>query len=336
MRGFGAPPGAIPGGGVEGQDLAADLLGFRPDVIVAYVVDSPAAWKGARAAGRLEVPLVLVEEGFPARGRTFGRFLRAIGRRLWGSSVRRHATRVLALDPAARQQLVEQGFDRERVQLLPSGLDLATYRPGLTSHLPSAHGVRGLVLLVCTELRGEVGLDRIVRAFAETVGRGGAWSLVLAGEGPAGPALRALAHQVGVGANVHWLPPAKPDVLPGLFGASTLFLAPSDPADVGGWRVRRALACGLPVLAQSTPGQEAIVEHDGCGLLVDGASETGWVEALTQATVAPERRRRWRGRARELAEARYAWPDVAERIETVLFDMIEEADRAVAPEPEGA
>ena len=101
-------------------------------------------------------------------------------------------------------------------------------------------------------------------------------------------------------------------------------LAPDDPADVAGWRVRRALACGLPVLAKRSLGLTALVEHDGCGLLVDGDGVAGWAEALRQATVAPQRRRRWRERARVLAESRYEWASVADRVEQVLFDALEE------------
>lgn len=327
VRGFGAPAGAIPGGG---GDLAADLEGFRPDVILAYVLDSPAAFKGARAAGRLGAPLVVLEEGFPARGHAFGRVLRALGRRLWGGLVRRRAARLLALDPVAQGQLLERGFQPSRVALQPPGVDLARYRPGLTSHLPADHGVRGRILLVHADLREGIGLDRILRGFAETVGRAGTWSLVFCGEGPAGPALRARAHQVGAGAQVHWLPPAPRGALPGLYGAATLLLAPDDPADPGGWRARRALACGLPLLAQRSVGLSAIVEHDGCGLLVDGEDVDGWAEALRQATVAPERRRRWRERARELAESRYDWPTVAGRVEQLLFEALEERAAAEA------
>jgi len=321
VRGFGAPTGAIPGGGA---DLGADLDGFRPDVILAYVLDSPAAFKGARAAGRVDAPLVVLEEGFPARGHACGRLLRAVGHRLWGALVRRRAARLIALDPIAQGHLLARGFHPSRVVLQAPGVDLARYRPGLTSHLLGDHGVRGRILLVQAALREEVGLDQLLRAFAETVGRGGAWSLVFCGEGPAGPALRALAHQVGVGAQVHWLPPAPREALPGLYGAATLMLAPDDPADVAGWRVRRALACGLPVLAKRSLGLTALVEHDGCGLLVDGDGVAGWAEALRQATVAPQRRRRWRERARVLAESRYEWASVADRVEQVLFDALEE------------
>lgn len=335
VQAFGAPPGAIPSSSEIGIETTVGLDEFAPDVVVAYAAESPAAWKGARAAGRLGAPLVILEEGFPARGRKVGRLLRGLGERLWGTLVRRRADRIVALDALAELQLAGRGFDPERIVAIPPGVDLTRYRPGLTSHLPTRHGVRGRILLVCSSFREDSGIDRVVRAFAHTVGRGDGWSLVLTGEGPARPELRALADRTGVGARVHWVPPARRDLLPGLLAASTLLLAPEDPEDVGGWRVRRALAAGLPVVAEATPVYARIVESDGCGLLVEVASTEAWTEALRLATGAPERRRRWARRARELAEESYDWARVAARVEAVLLEALEgqgaRGDRALTP-----
>lgn len=325
VRGFGAPAGAIPHGG-EDTDLRTTLTDFRPDVVLAYVVDSPAAWKGARVAQGVGAELILVEEGYSHRAGQLGRLLRVVGRRLWGAVVRRRTSRVLALDPVAATQLAERGFDADRIYTIPPGVDLTRYRPGLTSHLPSAHGVQGRMILVYAEQTPDVGLDRIVRAFADTVGRSGSWSLVLAGEGTAGPSLRALAVSRGVGASVHWLPKASRDVLPGLLGAATLVLAPRDPSDVGGWRLRRALACGAPVLAAPSPTHCDWIEHDGNGLLLEDDSTEAWTGALRQATGAPDRRQRWGQRARQVAEQRLDWALLAAEVEAVLLGALAERE----------
>jgi glycosyltransferase involved in cell wall biosynthesis len=315
----------IPRGGDElAHPAPPGLVGFRPDVIVAYDADSPAAFKGARAAGRLGVPLVVVEEGFPDRGRPLGRLLRAIGARLWGGYVRRRVARALALDRAARTQLLDRGFEPERVEQIPAGVDLTRYRPGLTSPLPGIHGVRGRILLHVADALSEEGAGPLLRAYSATVARSAGWALVLAGGGPGRPGLRALADRLGIGAQVHWLPSLRREELPGLLGSSTLLLATGDPNDVTGWRVRRALACGLPVIASRDSRHGAIIEQDGCGLLVEGDDAEAWTEALRLATVSPQRRRRWSRRARELAVESYAWPRVAERIEFVLREATHE------------
>lgn len=342
VRGFGAPPGTIPRSRSlptaddAGADGGPGLLGFRPDVIVAYDALSPAAWNGARRAGRLRVPLVLVEEGFPEEGRRIERALRWTGERLWGPYVRRRAAAVVGLDQVAADQAIAEGFPPERVSTLPAGVDLTRYRPGLTSHIPSRHGIRGRILLHVGHLSVDCGLDVVIRAFASTVGRRGDWSLVLAGDGPAGRRLRALTYRYGVGAQVHWIGPARREELPGLLGAATLLIAPSLDHDVTGWRLRRALAAGLPVLAGRGPRAEAMIEHDGCGLVVAKGDPAAWTEALRIAVGSPSRRQRWRDRARRIAEERYAWPRVAARFEELLLDACTERQRAPATARDGA
>lgn len=236
---------------------------------------------------------------------------------MWGGYVRRRMVHAVALDAVAERQLLDRGVEPHKVVRLETGVDLSRYRPGLASHLASEHGVTGRILLVCANPHGDVGLDAIVRAFAETVGRTGHWSLVMCGKGAAFSGLRELSDQLGVGGGVHLLPKAERAFLPGLFGASTLMLLPNDPEDAPGWRARRALACGLPVVALRTPSSEDLIEHDDTGLLVDHPDE--WAAALRLATSAPQRRARWSRRARELAEERYDWAHIAARLEDVLL-----------------
>jgi hypothetical protein len=100
---------------------------------------SPAAWLGARTARKLSIPLVLVEGGGGASEERW-RFFKAIGRRLWGRYIRGTAgTVVIALDAVARARLIEQGL--HRVSVVPGGVDLSVYRPGLTSGVILRHHI---------------------------------------------------------------------------------------------------------------------------------------------------------------------------------------------------
>ena len=326
VRGFGSRPGDIPRSGPDpelagpaGSDEGVGLRGFRPDVIVGYDPLSPAAWAAARAARALKVPLVLVEEGRTHRGGHLERGKRWFGKRLWASFVRRRAAYLVALDGAAEELARAQGFDAARITTLPSGVDLARYRPGLTSHLPARHGVRGRIVLCTQRLEEGAGLEELVHAFAHTVGRREDWSLVFAADGPAWPRLRSQADRLGIGASVHGIGTPRREELPGLFGACTLLAVPSLDDDFTGWRLRRALSSGLPVLAEDSPRARTWIEPDHCGLLVPRGAVAGWTEAIQRAAGSPERRKRWSRAARELAQQRFAWPDLASRFEQLLL-----------------
>lgn len=327
VRGFGAPPGVIPRSGADpGPDgmqprpEAPGVVGFGPDAIVAYDALSPAAFLGARASRRLRVPLVLVEAGTAAVGPWHGRFLRWCGERLWGPFVRRMAHGVVALDPIAREQALSEGFAADRIRVVPSGVDLATFRPGLTSNLIARHRITGRVLLYIGRLSIDRGLDVLIHAFGRTVGQGRDWTLVIAGDGPARErqALRAQVDRLGMGTFVRWLPSPRTEEMPGLLGSATMMAVPAHDSRVRGIHIPRALACGLPVLASDLPRFAELLEHDGTGLLVEAGSIAAWSEALARAAGAPQARARWSKRAREVAQGRLDWALVAREFEELL------------------
>lgn len=312
----------------DGQSLRE----FDPEVILVYDAATPAAFTGARQARRLGVPLLLFQEGLPHGTPPLERLLRRFGHFVWGSLLRRQVTRVICLDPVARETLVAHGYEAAAIEVVTPGVDLEQYRPGLTSHLPALHGIRGRTLLYVGSLELGQGLETLIRAFAETVGRRRDWSLVLAGEGTARHALRAHATRFGIGTQVHFLPEPREEELPGLLGSSTLCASPRRDEGAGSLIERRALACGLPLLASDRPGLRHLVENDGCGRLAAGGALQEWIEAIQLAAGSPERRRRWSLRARHVAEERFAWPRIVERIAVTLLEMTGEwrATRASA------
>jgi len=332
LRGFGAPPGVIPRsggdaapGGGELKPEAPGVVGFRPDVVVAYDALSPAAFLGARAARKLDAPLVLIEAGSSAGGSRTTRLLRWIGERLWGVFVRRRASAVVVLDPVARAQSLGEGFAEDLIRVLPAGVDLGSFRPGLTSSFVRRHRIVGRLLLYVGKLSQDRGLQELIDAFARTVGQAHDWNLVLAGDGPtrSRQALRAQVSRLGIGASVHWLPTPSVEELPGLMGSATLLAVPAVDDRVRGIHIPRALACGLPVLASRLPRFEGLLEDDGSGLLVEPGSVQAWSAAIVRAAGAPMARKRWSQRAREIAEDRLDWAVVAEGFEEILLEAVD-------------
>jgi glycosyltransferase involved in cell wall biosynthesis len=324
VRGLGAPPGLIPRsssdeGADDGRLHVDKLRAFAPDVIVAYDALSPAALRGARMARVLGTTLVLVEgawrAGFPLKERV----LRRIGEALWGVYVRRTAAAVVALDARAEAQALAGGFPRERVRIIPHGVDVQAFRPGLASTLVARARIRGRILLYLGKLAEERGVKELLAAFARTVGQQPGWSLVYAGDGPARGELRAMADRLGVGHCVHWVEP-RSEELPGLLGASTVLAIPARSDEVVGRYAARALACGLPILASDLPNLRPLVAAGENGLLVAPGSVDAWAEAIQHTAGAPSTRSRWARASRTLAVERYSWPAVAARFEELFAD----------------
>jgi glycosyltransferase involved in cell wall biosynthesis len=331
VRGFGAPPGHIPRSSADLEEADSDRAGlvrFRPDVVLAYDALSPAAAYGARAARRLDVPLILVEADAPGGGSTWQRLLWRVGEVLFRAYVRRAAGAVVALDPVAHERAIREGFSPDVIKTFPLGVDLNTFRPGLTTHVVAQHRIRGRVVLFVGPLEAQRGAETLLAAFARTVGQRDDWALVFAGDGPERARLRAMSERLGVTGRVHWLPRPRREELPGLFGASTLLAVPATEDVVLGRNVARALASGVPVLASDLPRLRYFVEDGETGLLVAPGDVAAWADAIRRAASSPMARSRWARNARATAEARFDWRDV-----TTSFERLFEDVRAAAPEP---
>lgn len=318
VRGFGAPPGVIPRSGAsEETEEPVGIAGFRPDIVLAYDVLSPAAFVAARAARRLDVPLILFETGTRKDRDWRSRLWLPVAETLWGAYIRRTAHAVVALDPIARDRALARGFDAELIRIQPAGVDLNTYRPGLSSALVLRHQLRGRILLYIGAIAHDRGLSVLVDAFARTVGQRADWSLVFAGDGPASGEIRAQIDRLGIGARVSWIARPREEELPGLISASTLMAVPALDDSVRGQHIPRAMACGVPVIASPCPALATLVEHERSGLIAPAGDVSAWVDALRRASMSPDARARWGARARTLAETELAWTQVAQRIDAL-------------------
>lgn len=334
VRGFGAPPGLIPrssaeAGPEEGAALGSKLRQFAPDVIVAYDSLSPAALRGARMARSLGSTLVLVEGGWRGNLAWKDRALRRVGQTLWGLYVRRTAGAVVALDPRAEQQSLRDGFSPEVVSVIPHGVDVQAFRPGLASTLVARHRIRGRILLYLGKLASERGVFELLNAFARTVGQRSDWNLVYAGTGPASAELRAMADRLGLGDRVHNLHP-RDEELPGLMGASTVLAIPARGDEVVGRYAARAMACGLPILASDLANLRAFVQPEENGLLVRPGAVEAWCDAIQRTASSPTTRLRWARTSRQLAIDRFSWPAVAGRFEQLFSEARERVQSKLA------
>lgn len=316
-------------GGAAPRDLGGSLLSFQPEALIAYDALSPAAWLGSRIARRRRAPLLLIEAGSFAEGSWMERAAWRLGEVLWGTFVRRSAGALVALDGVAREQALREGFQAERVAVVPHGVDLERFRPGLACPLLRAHRVRGRILLQPGPLDPRSGAELLISAFARTLGGRDDWSLVLAGEGREPRRLRACADRLGVGARVHVLDVAEDD-LPGLFASATLVALPDRDDAPQGASLARACASGVPVLAAGAPRLRPLVEERGVGLCAAPGDLGAWTEALRRAASSPEARRRWGSAGLALARDVLDWRRVAERVENELDAA---ASRLPRPQP---
>lgn len=130
---------------------------------------------------------------------------------------------------------------------------------------------RRRVILIAQRLQREKNTDVALRIFA-----GGApddWALEIVGRGPELPALRSLAHELGVGDRVSFL--GFRDDVPELMRTSSVLLAPCEVEGLG-LSVLEAMSHALPVVASRAGAHpETVGAADGARLFSPGDPHEG-------------------------------------------------------------
>lgn len=210
-------------------------------------------------------------------------------------------------------ELVTMGVPRDRIAVVPCGVDLGVFRPDGPA---APRGDRPRVLSI-GRMVPRKGVDTVVRAMRHVPGA----ELVIAGGGPGdeeSTRLRALADGLGVGDRVRLIGSVSRAGVPALMrSADVLVTVPwYEPF---GMVPLEALACGVPVVASAVGGHLDTVA--GCGVLVPPRRPRALSRALCDLLTRPGLRAALSAAGARRARARYGWPRIAEQTESVYRNL---------------
>ncbi len=232
--------------------------------------------------------------------------------------------RVVASTLEERAELVaDYGADPERIEVIPPGVDHATFWPGDRDAARARLGLPGgPVLLFVGRIQPLKGADLAVRCLAELPGDA---TLVVVG-GPSGAdgaaeleRLHALARDLDLTERVRWVPPQPHEELADWYRSADVCLVPSRSESFG-LVALEAAACGTPVVATNVGGLRSLVDHGQTGYLVDVRTASAFAEPverlLGDADLAQEM-----GRNASARSGRYTWSITAARLRRVYADL---------------
>ena len=180
----------------------------------------------------------------------------------------RHATRhIVTTGERLRAQVIAAtGVAADRVVSIPTGIDLARYRPGDAREARRALGLApdGFVVGIVATMRGWKGHSYLFEAFAK-LGDPSA-RLLAVGDGPQRETLGALARDLGIAGRVVF-PGNQDDVVPWL-QAMDVYCLPSWANEGVPQGLMQAMACRVPVISTPVGSIDEIVRDGDTGLLV--------------------------------------------------------------------
>ncbi|MFA1543778.1 glycosyltransferase [Actinomadura monticuli] len=285
-----------------------------PDVAHAHFwMSGLAAIQAGQAAGSRRVPVVQTFHalGTVKRRHQGGKDTSPASRVRLERAIGRGADAVIATCSDETAELAAMGVDRDRVRVVPCGVDLALFTP---AGAPAAGGGEPHRLVVLSRLVERKGVDTAIRALAhlpdaELAVAGGPPRGDLGGD-PEARRLRQVARDAGVAGRVEFLGRlGREDVPPLLRSASLVVALPwYEPF---GMVPLEAMACGVPVVASAVGGHLDTVMDGVTGALVPPRDPEAAARTIRALLDDPAKRAAMGFAAGGRARERYSWAHVA-------------------------
>jgi glycosyltransferase involved in cell wall biosynthesis len=223
------------------------------------------------------------------------------------------AAGLITVCEALKQALVGLGVDRGRVTVLRNGVDLQTFRPVDRAVARRQLAVDQPVLLSVGHLIPRKGHEVVIEALASLP----EMCLLVVGEGPEEPALKALAGGLGVNHRVRFLGTVPHERMREIYGAADVLVLASSRE---GWPnvLLEAMACGTPVVASDVWGTPEIVTAPEAGVLVRERTPEAVAAAVRAVLAGPYDR----AATRAYAE-RFDWQETTQGQLDLFRDIIE-------------
>lgn len=240
----------------------------------------------------------------------------------------RHARRVVAICRGIETALVSAGVPREKLAVVPNGVDTSRHRPRpRDASLPAEIGVSsGPVFGCATHVRRLEGLDVIVDAWPRVVEALPGATFLLLGDGPHREALARKIGERGLGGSFRLLGRVPRSDVPRYYSILDAFVVPRLPEPVcetvTPLKPLEAMASGVPVVASDVGGLRETIADGETGILFRAGDPAAAAEACVRIGRDAGLRERLSRRARAFVEESREWGQVTRAYDSIYADCL--------------
>jgi glycogen synthase len=282
----------------------------RIDVVHAHLGEDlavlPLALMAARVGG---APLVITVHCSPRYTLARVDFRSAVLKSLGGwieGRVETHAAAVIAITPRLAKRLETGGIPRERIHIIPPGVNRSLFSGPFERPLPELQGPRVVYagrLHPSKSVNTLVGAAKLMSSDAH---------VVLVGDGPQRSALERSIAGLGLGGRVHITGFVPHDTVPAHLAHADVVVLPSIYEELGSVLLE-AIHLGRPIVASAAGGIPGVIHHGRNGLLVAPEDPADLARAVDRVLGDPALRATLSEGARRSASD-YDWKRVADKV----------------------
>lgn len=206
-----------------------------------------------------------------------------------------------------------------KFQIIPNGVDISRFTYSDASRERMILFVGGLD--VAHYFKGVEYLIRSAQVLGQYGSNGGnePFKVVLAGQGGLAETYKKLAQDLGVADKVEFAGGVSDEELVKLYQRAAVTVLPSiDQSEAFGIVLVESMACGTPVISSDLPGVRSVYEKDISGLSFPPRDDKALAEKISYILDNPEKARAMGVAGRNLAEERYDWNVIAEKLNSLL------------------
>ena len=264
------------------------LADHPPDVVHAHFATEPTRVAGALAAA-LQLAFTFTAHGYDVYRKPPADLRDRI-----------HAAQAVVTVSQANADHLVANFDapRERLRVLPCGVDLERFHP-------PARGVEPHTIVCVARLRPVKNLDALLMACRLLKDRGVPFRLVVIGEGPSLPGLEAERTRLGLDADVRFEGAQDHATVLAWWQRATVGVLTSHSEGMP-VSLMEAAACGVPAVAPSVGGIPELIDDGVTGFVTPPDAPAAVADALARVLDSPSLRAAMSLAARRRAESRFS------------------------------
>ncbi len=226
-----------------------------------------------------------------------------------------HASSLAVVSNEVADAIIQDfDIDRQKLHVVPNGVDANRFSPNVPAQLPSDEFTIGFV----GSLKPWHGVETLLEAYSLVQRECEHSRLLIVGDGPMASQLRHTHCSRGsmIADNVHWIGSVEPNLVPGYITSMHVAIAPYPNLEdfyFSPLKVYEYMACGVTTVASDIGQLKSIINHGVDGFLYDPSSTEELASTLLdlgrQAAVCREVGMRARMRAVE----DFSWDQVLQR-----------------------